>query len=162
MTAGIDLALAMVEDDMGRDVALAVARRLVVFLKRPGGQSQFSAQLSAQFAERDAIRELQQWIVDHPEAPLSIEAMADHVAMSPRHFARRFRAEVGTTPARYVERVRVEAARRRLEETGEPIDQIAPACGFGTTETMRRAFVRALGVAPAEYRRRFQTPAPVP
>jgi transcriptional regulator GlxA family with amidase domain len=162
VTAGMDLSLALVEEDLGRDAALTIARWLVLFLRRPGGQSQFSAQLSSQFAERDAIRELQQWIVDHPEAPLSIEAMAERVAMSPRHFARRFRAEVGTTPARYVERVRVEAARRRLEETGEPIDRIAPACGFGTTETMRRAFVRALGVAPAEYRRRFQTPVPIP
>jgi transcriptional regulator GlxA family with amidase domain len=162
VTAGMDLALAMVEEDLGREVALTVARWLVLFLRRPGGQSQFSAQLSAQMADRDAMRELQQWIVDHPEAALTIEAMAERVAMSPRHFARRFRAEVGTTPARYVERVRLEAARRRLEETGEPIDRIAPACGFGTTETMRRAFLRAVGVAPAEYRRRFQAPVPVP
>jgi transcriptional regulator GlxA family with amidase domain len=162
VTAGMDLALAMVEEDLGRDVALAVARELVLFLRRPGGQSQFSAQLTSQFAERDAIRDLQQWMVDHPDADLSVEAMADRVAMSPRHFARRFRAEVGDTPARYVERMRVEAARRRLEESADPIDAVAPACGFGTTETMRRSFVRALGVAPAEYRRRFQSPVPVP
>jgi transcriptional regulator GlxA family with amidase domain len=162
VTAGMDLALAMVEEDLGREVALTVARWLVLFLRRPGGQSQFSAQLQAQVAERDAIRDLQQWIVDHPEAALSVEAMAERVAMSPRHFARRFRVEVGTTPARYVERVRVEAARRRLEQTADPIDVVAPACGFGSAETMRRAFVRALGVAPAEYRRRFQAPTPVP
>jgi transcriptional regulator GlxA family with amidase domain len=162
VTAGMDLALAMVEEDLGRDVALTVARWLVLFLRRPGGQSQFSAQLQAQVAERDAIRDLQQWIVDHPEAPLSIEAMAERVAMSQRHFARRFRVEVGTTPARYVERVRVEAARRRLEQTTDPVEVVAPACGFGSAETMRRAFVRVLGVAPAEYRRRFQAPTPVP
>ena len=162
VTTGMDLALAMVEDDLGRDVALAVARGLVLFLRRPGGQSQFSAQLASQFADRDAIRDLQQWMVDHPGADLSVDAMADRVAMSPRHFARRFRAEVGETPARYVERVRVEAARRRLEESADPIDAIAPACGFGTTETMRRSFARALGVAPAEYRRRFQSPVPIP
>jgi transcriptional regulator GlxA family with amidase domain len=162
VTAGMDLALAMVEEDLGREVALTVARWLVLFLRRPGGQSQFSASLQSQVAERDAIRDLQQRIVDHPEAALSVEAMAERVAMSPRHFARRFRLEVGTTPARYVERVRVEAARRRLEQTADPIDVVAPACGFGTAETMRRAFVRALGVAPAEYRRRFQAPTPVP
>ena len=162
VTAGMDLALAMVEEDLGRDVALTVARWLVLFLRRPGGQSQFSASLQAQVAERDAIRDLQQWVVDHPETALSVEAMAERIAMSPRHFARRFRAEVGTTPARYVERVRVEAARRRLEQTADPIDVVAPACGFGTAETMRRAFLRALGVAPAEYRRRFLAPAPVP
>jgi transcriptional regulator GlxA family with amidase domain len=162
VTAGMDLALAIVEEDLGRGVALGVARGLVLFLRRPGGQSQFSAQLASQFAERDAIRDLQQWMLDHPEGDLSVEAMAERVAMSPRHFARRFRAEVGETPARYVERVRVEAARRRLEDSAEAIDAVAPACGFGTTETMRRAFVRALGVAPAEYRRRFQSPVPVP
>jgi len=162
VTAGMDLALAMVEDDLGRDIALAVARGLVLFLRRPGGQSQFSAQLASQFADRDAIRDLQEWMVDHPDADLSVDAMADRVAMSPRHFARRFRAEVGETPARYVERVRVEGARRRLEESADPIDAIAPACGFGTTETMRRSFARALGVAPAEYRRRFQSPVPIP
>ena len=162
VTAGMDLALAIVEEDLGREVALAVARGLVLFLRRPGGQAQFSAQLAFQYAERDAVRDLQQWMLDHPESDLCVEAMADRVAMSPRHFARRFRAEVGETPARYVERVRVEAARRRLEDSAEPIDAVAPACGFGTTETMRRAFVRALGVAPAEYRRRFQSPVPVP
>jgi transcriptional regulator GlxA family with amidase domain len=162
VSAGMDLSLALVEEDLGRGVALTLARALVLFLRRPGGQSQFSAQLSCQLADRDVIRELQQWMVDHPEAHLSVEAMAGRAAMSPRHFARRFQDEVGATPARYVERVRVEAARRRLEESADPVDRIAPACGFGSTETMRRAFVRALGVAPAEYRRRFQSPIPVP
>jgi transcriptional regulator GlxA family with amidase domain len=162
VTAGMDLALALVEEDLGRDVTLTLARHLVLFLRRPGGQSQFSASLAAQLADRDAIRELQQWMVDRPHADLSVEAMAERVAMSPRHFARRFRDEVGTTPARYVERVRVEAARRRLEESAEPVELVAAACGFGSTETMRRAFVRALGVAPAEYRRRFRSPTPVP
>ncbi|HEX3316651.1 MAG TPA: GlxA family transcriptional regulator [Solirubrobacteraceae bacterium] len=162
VTAGMDLSLAMVEEDLGRDVALILARHLVLFLRRPGGQSQFSAQLTAQLADRDAIRELQQWMVDRPEADLSVEAMAERVAMSPRHFARRFRDEVGATPGRYVERVRVETARRRLEESADPVELIARACGFGSTETMRRAFVRTLGVAPAEYRRRFRSPTPVP
>jgi transcriptional regulator GlxA family with amidase domain len=155
VTAGIDLALALVEEDLGRDVALAVARRLVVFLKRPGGQSQFSAQLAAQLAERPVLRELQLHIQEHPEGGHSVESLARSAGMSPRNFARVFTRELGVTPARYVERVRVEAARRRLEEGEGGVEQVAAGCGFGSSETMRRAFLRTLRVSPSEYRRRF-------
>jgi transcriptional regulator GlxA family with amidase domain len=156
VTAGIDQALAMVEDDLGRDVALAVARRLVVFLKRPGGQSQFSAQLAGQLAERQPLSELQAWVADHLAEDLSVERLAGRVAMSPRNFSRTFRREVGVTPARFVERVRVEAARRLLEESTLSVDEVAARCGFGTAETMRRSFLRSLHVSPTEYRHRFR------
>ena len=157
VTAGMDLALAMVEEDLGRDVALAIARRLVLFLRRPGNQSQFSAQLALQSADRDALRDVQHHIAEHLDDDLSVDALAAHASMSPRHFARCFRDETGTTPARFVEAARLEAARRRLEESDDSIESIARACGFGTPETMRRAFVRVLHVAPTEYRRRFAT-----
>jgi len=157
VTAGMDLALALVEDDLGREAALTVARWLVLFLHRPGNQSQFSAQLSGQLADRDEVRSLQQTIVEHPGDDCSVEAMARRVGMSARHLARVFANEVGTTPARYVEQVRLEAARRRLEESTDAVEVVATTCGFGSTETMRRAFIRALGVPPAEYRRRFRT-----
>jgi transcriptional regulator GlxA family with amidase domain len=156
ITAGIDLALALVEDDLGRDAALAVARALVVFLRRPGNQAQFSTQLSAQVAKRAPLRDVQQWIAEHPAGDLSVEALADRARLSPRHFARAFAAEVGVPPGRYVERTRLEAARRHLEDTAEGIEQTARACGYRTTEAMRRAFIEALGVSPAEYRRRFR------
>ena len=158
VTAGMDLALALVEDDFGRDLALEVSRYMVFFLKRPGGQSQFSAQLAGQIATRDPLRDLQTWIVEHPEEDLSIEQLAGRVAMSPRHFARVFRAEVGRSPGRFVESVRVEAARRRLEESAASVEEIADSVGLGTSETMRRAFLRQLGVGPAAYRDRFSTP----
>jgi transcriptional regulator GlxA family with amidase domain len=157
VTAGMDLALALVEDDLGRAVALETARGLVLFLRRPGGQSQFSAQLAVQAGDREPLRDLVAWIVDHPGADLSVEALARRVAMSPRHFARVFTREIGTTPARYVEKVRVEAARRRLEESSHAVDAIADACGFGTGETMRRAFLRTVHVAPSAYRGRFRS-----
>ena len=157
VTAGMDLALAMVEEDLGRDVALAIARRLVLFLRRPGNQSQFSAQLALQSADRDALRDVQHHIAEHLDDDLSVDALAAHASMSPRHFARCFRDETGTTPARFVEAARLEAARRRLEESDDSIAPLARACGFGTPETMRRAFVRVLHVAPTEYRRRFAT-----
>ena len=155
VTAGMDLALALVEEDLDRDAALTIARHLVLFLRRPGNQSQFSATLSAQEPTRAPLREVQRHVVEHPEADLSVEALATCACMSPRNFARAFAAETGTTPARYVERVRIEAARRRLEDTAEPIAAVASTCGFGTAETMRRTFLRALDVGPAEYRRRF-------
>lgn len=157
VTAGMDLALALVEEDLGRDVALAIARRLVLFLRRPGNQSQFSAQLSVQTADRDALRDVQHHIAEHLDADLSVDALAAVASMSPRHFARCFREETGSTPARFVEAARLEAARRRLEESDDSIDAIARACGFGSAETMRRAFLRVLHVAPTEYRRRFAT-----
>lgn len=159
VTAGMDLALALVEEDHGRDLALRVARRLVLFLRRPGNQSQFSAHLAAQVADRDTLRDLQHWIAEHPDADLSVAAMADRVGMSERNFARCFRDEIGTTPARYVETVRLEVTRRLLEETDESIVKVARRSGFGTAETMRRAFLRALHTGPSEYRRRFQAPA---
>jgi transcriptional regulator GlxA family with amidase domain len=159
VTAGIDLALALVEDDLGRDAALAVARGLVVFLRRPGSQSQFSAQLSAQLADRQPLRDVQQWIADHPAADLSVDVLAERASLSPRQFARAFAAETGLPPGRYVDRARLEAARRHLEDTGEGVEEAARACGYGTPEAMRRAFVKALGVSPAEYRRRFRPKA---
>jgi transcriptional regulator GlxA family with amidase domain len=155
VTAGIDLALALVEHDSDRECALAIARHLVMFLRRPGNQSQFSATLAAQQPEREPLREVQRSVLEDVAGDHSVEAMAARAHMSPRHFARAFRAETGLTPARYVERVRLEAARRRLEEGREPIAAVAAACGFGTAETMRRAFLRTLAVGPSEYRRRF-------
>jgi transcriptional regulator GlxA family with amidase domain len=156
VTAGMDLALALVEDDLGRDVALGVARQLVLFLRRPGNQAQFSAQLSAQTADRDVLRDLQSCIAERPGDDLTVAAMARRSGLSERHLARVFRAEIGVTPARYVERARVEAARRRLEESDEPIESIATTCGFGTAETMRRTFLRTVRTSPSEYRRRFR------
>jgi len=160
VTAGMDLALALVEEDHGHEVALHVARELVLFLRRPGGQSQFSAQLAVQTADREPLRELQAWIADHLDNDLSVPALAARVAMSPRNFARVFTHEVGATPARFVENVRVEAARRRLEESTDGVDAVAAACGFGTAETLRRAFLRRLRVAPSAYRHRFTSRQP--
>jgi len=157
VTAGIDRALALVEEDHGHTVAMGVARQLVVFLKRPGGQAQFSAALATQTADRDDVTDVQAWIADHLADDLSVGALATRAAMSPRHFARVFRAATEATPARYVEQARVEAARRRLEESDDGVDAIAAACGFGTAETMRRAFLRAVHVAPTDYRRRFRS-----
>ena len=158
VTAGMDLALALVEEDLGRRTALEVARWLVLFVKRPGGQSQFSAQLAAQTAEREPLRELQEWIAGNLDADLSVAALAERAHMSERNFARAFGKELGMTPAAYVETVRVEAARMTLEATGTPVEIVARQAGFGTVETMRRAFHRRLGVGPAEYRARFRSP----
>lgn len=156
VTAGMDLALALVEDDLGRDVALAIARRLVMFLRRPANQSQFSAPLRAQAGERDGIRSAQHVVHEHPDGDCTVAALARVAAMSERNFARCFTAEVGVTPARYVERVRVETARRLLEDTDRGVEAVAAAAGFGTAETMRRAFLRAVRTNPTEYRRRFR------
>jgi transcriptional regulator GlxA family with amidase domain len=159
VTAGMDLALALVEEDLGRDLALAVARRLVMFLRRPGNQSQFSAQLAAQVAHRDTLRDVQQWIADHPNDELTVVTMAERAGMSERNFARCFKEEIGVTPGRYVERVRLEMARRLLEDTDDTVAAVARASGFGTAETMRRVFLRALRTGPLEYRRRFRATA---
>jgi len=159
VTAGMDLALALVEEDHGRELALRVARQLVMFLKRPGGQSQFSAQLAVQTADREPLRELQAWIADHLDADLSVAALASQVAMSERNFARVFTREVGLTAARFVERARVEGARRRLEESTDGVEMVAARCGFGSAEVMRRAFLRLLGVPPSAYRGRFRSAA---
>lgn len=155
VTAGMDLALAIVEEDLGRDIALTIARQLVMFLRRPGNQTQFSAQLQAQTAHRAPLRDVQTWVAEHPEADLSVDALAQRAGLSPRQFARAFADEAGISPGRYVDQVRLEAARRHLEDTTADINQVARACGYGTPESMRRAFVRTLGVPPAEYRRRF-------
>jgi transcriptional regulator GlxA family with amidase domain len=160
VTAGIDLALALIEEDHGRRVALGVARELVMFLRRPGGQSQFSVQLAAQGADREPIRDLQGWIADHLSEDLSVARLARRSAMSARNFARVFLRETGLTPATFVTRTRVEAARRRLEESTDGIDVIAEHCGFGTRESMRRAFIRSLHVPPGAYRSRFRPAAP--
>jgi transcriptional regulator GlxA family with amidase domain len=156
VTAGIDLALALVEEDLSRDAALRIARMLVVFLRRPGNQAQFSAQLAAQVARREPLRDVQQWIAENPAANLSVENLASRASLSPRQFARAFAAEVGIPPGRYVDRVRLESARQRLEDTADGVAETARACGYGTPEAMRRAFVRTLGQSPAEYRRRFR------
>jgi transcriptional regulator GlxA family with amidase domain len=156
VTAGMDLALALVEDDLDREAALTIARHLVLFLRRPGSQSQFSATLVAQEPRRAPLRELQRQILEDVAGDHCVEAMAARANLSPRHFARAFRAETGVTPARYVERVRVEAARRALEDGDDSVGAIALACGFGTAETLRRVFLRNLHVTPVEYRRRFQ------
>lgn len=157
VTSGIDMALAMVERDRGPETALRVARELVVFVQRPGGQAQFSAQLSASRPRHPALAELQGWIPEHLDADLSVTALAERAAMSPRHFARLFAREVGATPGAYVESVRVETARRLLESTGLPVDVIARTCGFGTPETMHRSFRRRISVTPGAYRSRFGT-----
>jgi transcriptional regulator GlxA family with amidase domain len=154
VTAGIDLALALVEEDVGRDAALAVARGLVVYLRRPGGQAQFSAHLRAQAAQREPLREVQQWISEHLAADLSVPVLASRAGLSTRQFARAFATETGVSPGKHVAAVRLEAARQMLEDTGLGVEQVARACGYGTPEAMRRAFVHALGVPPSGYRRR--------
>jgi len=159
VTAGMDLALALVEEDLGRETALEAARWLVLFLQRPGGQTQFSAQLAAQTADRAPLRELQAWIPDHLDADLSVPALARRSQMSDRNFARAFRRETGMTPAAYVEAARVERARIALETGDLAIEAIARQAGFGTVETMRRAFRRRVGVSPIDYRDRFRRQA---
>ena len=156
VTAGMDLTLALVEEDLGREVALAVARRLVMFLIRPANQAQFSASLAGQASDRPRVREIQHWIVDHVRGALSVEALARRAAMSSRQFTRVFTDEVGMTPARYVERVRVDAARRALEQSALGLEEVAARCGFGSADVMRRAFTRLLQVSPAEYQRRVR------
>jgi transcriptional regulator GlxA family with amidase domain len=155
VSAGMDLALALVEEDFGREVVLGVARNLVLFVRRPGGQSQFSTLLELQAADREPVRDLQAWAAEHLAEDLSVEALAGRVHMSSRNFSRVFRREVGRTPARFVERLRVEGARRRLEETAAGLRQIARECGFGSPDSMRRSFLRVLGVVPSDYRARF-------
>ncbi len=155
VTAGMDLALAMVEEDHGRDLALRVARELVMFLKRPGGQSQFSAHLAAQTAERSSVRELQDHILTNLKGDLSVPALAAHAGMSERSFARIFRSEAGTTPAEFVENARIDAARRMAEESNLPAKRLADAVGYANVDGFRRAFTRRLGVSLVEYRRRF-------
>ncbi|MEC3911920.1 helix-turn-helix domain-containing protein [Sphingobium sp. CR2-8] len=157
VAAAIDLAFSLIEEDHGRALALSVARRLVVFLKRPGGQSQFSAALTAQTAATGPIDRLRLYILEHPQNQLGIDALADVARLSPRHLGRLFRTELGMTPATYVELVRIDIARRLLEDSSAPIKAVAHAAGFGSITTMRRAFLRRIHVTPLEYRLRFQT-----
>ncbi|MDR5783705.1 helix-turn-helix domain-containing protein [Caballeronia sp. LZ065] len=154
ITAGIDLALALVEEDLGRAMALDVARHLVVFLKRPGGQAQFSTALSLQRAG-DRFGELHAWIAEHLASDLTVSVLAERVGMSERSFVRHYRAQTGMTPARAIERMRLEAARSLLGDTRLSVKRVAARCGFGSEETMRRGFLRALGVPPQTYRDRF-------
>ncbi len=158
VTAGIDLAVAMVAADHGPDLAREVARWLVVYLHRPGGQSQFSTVVAADPPRREPLRALQIWIEENLTADLSLQALADRSGMSVRHFSRVFVAETGTTPARYVERVRISAARRLLETSDRTLDRVAVAVGLGSPETLYRIFHRQLGVTPGEYRSRFACP----
>jgi transcriptional regulator GlxA family with amidase domain len=160
VTAGIDLALGVVEHDHGAEVAQTVARWLVMFLRRPGGQSQFAAPVWAERAELEPIRQAQDLIDAAPGDDHRIAVLAARVGMSERHFTRRFTEQVGATPAQYIASVRVEAARRALETTADTTDVIASRCGFGTAETMRRTFARRLSTSPDQYRRRFHQPAP--
>jgi len=156
VTAGMDLALALVEEDHGSRLALQVARNLVLYLRRPGGQSQFSAALSLQLTDREPLRELESWVLDNLNKPLAVPALAKRVAMSPRNFARIFTKEMKTTPAKFVERLRVETARRRLEESQNSMESIASECGFGNVNSMRNVFQRTLKIAPGQYRRHFR------
>lgn len=157
VTAGIDLAIALVEDDLGPEVAQLIARSLVMFLRRPGGQSQFAAPTWVERATLPPVRTAQHLVDSAPGEDHRVPVLAARVGMSERHFTRVFAEQVGMPPARYVERVRVEAARRMLEADGVTTDAVAKACGFGTAETLRRTFHRRVGVAPDEYRRRFTT-----
>ena len=157
VTAGMDLALALVEDDLGRAAAHAVAQELVLFLRRPGSQSQFSVPLWSRQPATDPIRAVVSAVHAGPGARHALSDLAGRAGLSPRQLQRRFTAEIGMPPAGYVERVRIEAARRALAEGDDPVDVIARRCGFGTAETLRRAFHRHLGVAPSDYRDRFQS-----
>jgi len=156
VTAGMDLALALVEEDHGSKLALQVARNLVLYLRRPGGQSQFSAALSLQATDRKPLHELEAWVLDNLHKPLTVPVLAQRVSMSPRNFARVFNKEMKTTPAKFVERLRVEAARRRLEESQNSMETIASECGFGKVNAMRSVFQRTLKIPPGQYRRHFR------
>ncbi|MBO1416584.1 GlxA family transcriptional regulator [Streptomyces sp. FH025] len=159
LSTSMDLTLALVAEDHGDDLALEIARIMVMYLQRPGGQSQFSVPLAHLAGGRSDLRSLRRWIGEHLDADLSVPALAARLAMSERHFARVFRAETGTTPGAYVEELRLEAARRLLERTGHPLPGVARACGFGSVETLHRVFREHLGATPGEYRRRFRLAA---
>ncbi|WP_309087823.1 DJ-1/PfpI family protein [Phenylobacterium sp.] len=154
VTTGMDLALELVEQDWGKAVAVSVAQELVIYRKRPGGQAQFSRYLEAE-RRQDRLGELQLWILDHLEEDLPLERLAQVAGLSPRHFSRRFKAELGVTPAAYVARVRLEEARRRLESGAASLKDVARTCGFADEQNLRRAFRRQMGVAPSAYRERF-------
>lgn len=155
VTAGLDLALTLVEEDLGHEIAMRVASQLVMFFKRPGGQMQFSRKGEAAPAGRAALQELQRWVAANPALDHSVSNLAQRMALSPRHFARLFRSEVGITPATWVEEARVSAARQMLEAGHAAPKQVATRCGFADADTLRRAFARQVGISPAEYRKRF-------
>jgi transcriptional regulator GlxA family with amidase domain len=159
VSAGMDLALALIEEDLGAEVAVAVARAMVVYLRRPGDQSQYSAPLRLQATENPSVRELVAWAAEHPGSDLSVPALAKRLAKSPRHLTRVFRKELGVAPAEAVEQLRIEAARRALQQSSASLDEIAARCGFGSAEVLRRAFLRSLHVTPSAYRARFSTRA---
>ena len=156
VTAGMDLALGLVEEDWGSEVASGAARGMLVFMRRPGGQSQFSTYVLNEAKTRKDFRELQAWIVSNPNADLGVECLADKMAMSPRNFSRLFNDEVGISPAKFVERVRLEAARNMMVQTDQPIEAVAEKCGFHNSEQMRRSFQRLLKITPQDYRDKFK------
>ncbi len=162
VTAGIDLALALIDEDLGHAVAMQAARRLVVFMKRPGGQSQFSAALAAQASAGGPFDALHSWMAAHLRDDLTVERLAERARMTPRTFARRYVDEVGRTPAKTVSALRLEAASRALAESRRPLKRIALDCGFGSEQNLRRAFVRRFGVLPLDYRERFMSAAAAP
>lgn len=155
VTSGMDMALALIAEDLGRRPALELAKSKVMYMHRPGGQSQFSAELALQTADEPRLARLQGWVFENLSSALTVDELADRAAMSPRHFNRVFTRAVGVSPARFVERARVDAARRRLEGGSGSIEAIAYDTGFGNAERMRRSFLRQLGIAPADYRQRF-------
>lgn len=155
VTAGMDLALHMVEEDHGRDIALKVAREMVMFLKRPGGQSQFSVYLAAQTADKSVVRDIQDYVLANLGADLSVPAIARRAAMSERNFARVFRAATGVTPAAFVEAARIDEARRMVEASEVAMKKLADTLGYTNVDGFRRAFTRRLGVSPNDYRKRF-------
>jgi len=156
-SSGIDLSLALVEEDFGREVSLQVSQNLILYLRRPGNQSQFSNLLSQQLSSKKQIRDLQPWILNNLKGNLSVNILADRSLMSPRNFARVFLKETGFTPSRYIERLRIESAKRFLEENDFSLNQIAEACGFGSSDTMRKIFMRNLQTAPNDYRNLFRS-----
>jgi len=155
VSAGMDLTLALIEEDLGSEVALAVARAMVMYLRRPGDQSQYSAPLRLQAAQTPSLRELVSWAAEHPATDLSVAALARRIGKSPRHLTRLFRRELGVAPGEAVEQLRLEAARRALQQTAAGLKDVASRCGFGSAEVLRRAFIRELHVAPSAYRARF-------
>ncbi|MFC3650045.1 GlxA family transcriptional regulator [Dyella humi] len=155
VTAGLDLSLSLVEEDLGRDVAMEVASQLVMFFKRPGGQMQFSRKGETRPAGRSVLQEVQRWVVAHPALDHGVSELAERAGLSPRHFARLFHAEVGVTPAAWVEAARVDAARALFEAGYSAPKQVAAKCGFHSVDTFRRVFAKHVGVTPAEYRKRY-------
>jgi len=157
ISAGIDLALALVGEDLGEEVALEIAKNLVLFLRRPGGQAQFSVSLQAQHGLSSKLEELQVWISEHLQQELTVDVLADKLSTSVRTLIRTFARELNSTPAKYIEEVRLESARRALELGERSMEEIARRCGYRSVDVLRKAFTRRIGVSPKEYARRFAT-----